>query len=91
MHGSSKLKSIVLDAYSTFGVPVYHEMEPTASGDMGAVCRDLPSIQIIESPAFYHSDQDLPAYVPAVGLEAMARSFAKILTEIDSLDRHELE
>ena len=88
--GSSRLRDIVLDAYSTFGVAIYHQMEPTASGDMGVVCRDLPSVQIIESPAFYHSDHDTPAFVPAAGLEAMARAYAKIMQTVDTLERQDL-
>ena len=65
-------------------------MEPTASGDMGVVCRDAPSVQVIESPAFYHSDHDSPRFVPAEGLEAMTRAFSRVIDEVNRLELGEL-
>jgi hypothetical protein len=88
--GSPKLAEVVLNAYRTFGVAVYHEMEPNASGDMGHVSRDAPSLQMIESPNFYHSDHDRPDVVPASGLEAVARAFAKIIDQVNRLERREI-
>lgn len=88
--GSARLASVVLDAYRTFGVAVYHEMEPNASGDMGQVSKDAPSIQLIESPNFYHSDHDRPEVVPASGLEAVARAFAKIVDQVNRLERRDI-
>lgn len=88
--GSSRLADLVLESYRLFGVAVYHEMEPNASGDMGHVSRDAPSIQLIESPNFYHSDHDRPEVVPASGLEAVARAFAKIVDRVNELDRADI-
>ena len=90
VYGSDRLAGIVLDSYRLFGVAIYHEMEPTASGDMGAVCRDAPSVQVIESPAFYHSDHDSPRFIPASGLEAMTRAFARIIDEVNGVDLKDL-
>lgn len=91
VNGSRKLASAVLDAYKSFGVTVYYGMEPNASGDMGHVAMDAPSVQIIESPAFYHSDQDTPEKVPNTGLEAMARSFAKVIDSVNKMTIAELQ
>jgi hypothetical protein len=88
--GSAKLAEAVLDSYRTFGVAVYHEMEPNASGDMGHVSKDAPSMQLIESPNFYHSDHDRPDVVPAAGLEAVARAFARIVDRVNRLDRRDI-
>ena len=90
VYGSDKLADTVLNAYRTFGVAVYHEMEPNASGDMGQVSKDAPSMQLIESPNFYHSDHDRPEVVPAAGLEAVARAFAKIVDQVNRLDRKDI-
>jgi hypothetical protein len=87
VYGSDTLASLALDAYRTFGVAVYHDMEPNASGDMGHVSRDAPSVQMIESPAFYHTDQDRPDVVPASGLEAVARAYAKLIDQVNRHDR----
>lgn len=86
--GSSKLASIVLDDWKMFGVTIYSTMEPNASGDGGHVEIDTPFVQMIESPAFYHTN--LPEIVPASGLEAVARSYAKIIDDVNKVDRKDL-
>ena len=91
VNGSEALTDLVLDSYKTFGVAVWDHMEDRAAGEMGSVARDLPSIQIIRSPEIKHTDQDIPAWVPEVGLEAVARAFAKIIDEANELDGSELQ
>jgi hypothetical protein len=90
VYGSDTLAGLALDAYRTFGVAVYHEMEPNASGDMGQASLDAPSVQMIESPAFYHTDHDTPEIVPASGLEAVARAYAKLIDSVNGTDRRNL-
>ena len=87
VHGSDALAAIALNAWKTFGVTVFDGMETAASGDMGSVSRDLPTIQLIVSPIFYHSDHDTPDTVPAQGLAATARAYAKIIDEVNKLER----
>ena len=90
VYGSDTLASAALDAYRTFGVAVYHEMEPNASGDMGQASLDAPSVQMIESPLLYHTDHDTPDVVPAAGLEAVGRAYAKLIDRVNRLDRRDL-
>jgi hypothetical protein len=90
VHGSNRLASIALNAYKTFGVSVFEGMEPTASGDMGQIQRERPAIQLITSPIYYHSDHDRPFDVPAAGLEAVARAYAKIIEQANTLTRVDL-
>ena len=90
VYGSDKLADAALNAYQTFGVAVYHEMEPNASGDMGQASVDAPSVQMIESPLFYHTDHDTPDVVPSAGLEAVARAYAKLIDQVNRLDRRDL-
>ena len=91
VNGSERLVDLVLDAYHAFGVAVWDHMEDRAAGEMGSVAWDLPSIQIIRSPEIKHTDQDVPAWVPGAGLEAVARAYAKIIDEVNQLDRSALE
>ena len=70
-----------------FGVTTYDTMENNASGDMRVMDRDVPSIQLIESSVYYHSDHDVPDVVPAPGLEAVARAYAKIIDQVNTLDK----
>ena len=90
VYGSDKLAELALTAYKTFGVAVYGDMEPNASGDMGQVSLDAPSVQMIESPAFYHTDHDTPEVVPAPGLEAVGRAYAKLIDTVNKVDRRDL-
>ena len=91
VHGSDKLASLVLNAYQIFGVTIFDGMEPRASGDMGAISRDLPSSQLIVSPVYYHSDHDRSDIVPDAGLEAVGRAYAKIIDEVNELEAHDLK
>lgn len=53
--------------------------------------RDLPSVQIIRSPEIKHTDQDIPAWVPEAGLEVVARAYARIIDDVNELDREALQ
>ena len=91
MHGSPRLLDITLDAYRTFGVTLIGEMDGRATGEMMAIDKDAPSVQLIRSPEHKHTDGDIPALVPAAGLEAVARAFAKIIDQVNTLDLAELQ
>jgi len=90
INGSERLFDTVLKSYATFGVGLIADMDPNASGDMGVVAKDLPSIQIIRSPVTKHTDDDKPEWVPAAGLEAVARAYARIIDDVNKLDRKDL-
>jgi hypothetical protein len=91
VNGSSALAQIALESWRTFGVTIYDVMENNASGDMSPMDRDVPSIQLIESAAYYHTDFDVPEHVPAPGLEAVARAYAKIIDRVNELEKSALE
>jgi len=57
---------------------------------MGAVARDVPSIQVITSPEPKHTEQDGIEWVPANGLEQVARAYARIIDEVNKLDRGQI-
>jgi len=87
VNGSSRLATIALDAWKLFGVTIYDHMENNASGDMRVMDRDVPSMQLIESAIYYHSDHDTPEMVPDAGMEAVARAYAKIIDDVNKHDR----
>ncbi len=91
VHGSDRLLDITLDAYRTFGVSVIGEMDGRATGEMMAIDKEAPSVQLIRSPEHKHTDGDIPALVPAAGLEAVGRAFAKIIDQVNTLDLVELQ
>lgn len=91
VHGSDALLDITLDAYRTFGVSVIGAMDGRATGEMMAIDKDAPSVQLIRSPEHKHTDGDVPELVPAAGMEAVARAYAKIIDRANELDLAELQ
>jgi hypothetical protein len=90
VNGSRRLFDIVLGAYQTFGVNVVGNMDPSASGEIGQIDLLSPSVQLIHSPEIKHTDHDVPEIVPAAGLEAVGRAFAKIIDGVNALERAEV-
>jgi hypothetical protein len=90
VYGSDRLMDIAQKAFLEFGVTLVAEMDPNASGDMGHIERDAPSIQVIDSPELKHTDWDIPERVPDAGLAAVARAYAKIIDEVNKLDRKDV-
>jgi hypothetical protein len=88
--GNNLLMDTALKAFHEFGVGLVGEMDPNASGDMGHIERDAPSIQVIDSPEIKHTDWDTAERVPDAGLAAVARAYAKIIDEVNKVDRRDL-
>jgi hypothetical protein len=88
--GSDKLASLALNAFKTFGVTLYHDMEERCCGDSSAIQRDVPNVVLMESPVYYHTEQDTPAIVPEAGLEAVGRAYAKLIDEVNKVERRDL-
>jgi hypothetical protein len=89
--GSPALRDIVLGTFARFNVGVTADMDPGASGEMGSLARDVPSIQVITSPEIKHTEQDTPEWVPSSGLEEIARAYARIIDQVNTLDRRAIE
>ena len=71
---------------------MYHEMEDTLlrrqQRHLSATCR---TSCLMESPVFYHTDHDSPDVVPEAGVEAVARAYAKIIDEVNKVERRDLQ
>jgi len=90
VNGSPRLLDISLAAFRRFNVGITADMDPGASGEAGSLARDVPMMQVITSPEIKHTEQDTPEWVPSAGLEQMARAYAKIIDEVNKLDRKDL-
>jgi hypothetical protein len=86
INGGRPLDDLVTKAFQTFGVGTLAQPEVNAPGDMSHIFRDAPALQTINIPVQYHTDMDTPSLIPAPGLEAVARSYAKIIDEVNHLD-----
>ena len=89
--GSETLLGTVPDSFNRFNVTVTGDMEPGASGEMGRMAPDVPTIQVITSPEIKHTEQDTPDWIPAVGLGQIARAYARIIDGVNQLAREDLE
>jgi hypothetical protein len=88
--GSPNLMHIATQSFSRFNTGIIADMDDGASGEMGSVARDAPSIQVITSPEVKHTEQDTAEWVPAVGLEQISRAYARIIDEVNKLDRKDI-
>ena len=90
VYGSKNLLDLTLTSLSRFNVGITADMDNGASGEMGSVARDAPSIQVITSPEPKHTEQDGIEWVPSSGLEQVARAYARIIDEVNKLDRSQI-
>jgi peptidase M28-like protein len=88
--GSAKLEQIVVKAYDAFGVATYSVPERTAAGEMSRYYQFAPSLQLIDTGLYWHSDHETPEIIPPTGLAAVTRAYAKIINDVNSLDLKEL-
>ena len=88
--GSKPLLDVAVKSFAHFNVGLTADMDTGASGEIGQVARDAPSMQVITSPEPKHTEQDTEEWVPAAGLEQVGRAYARIIDEINKLPRRDL-
>ncbi len=89
--GSKKLEQIVSAAYDTFGVSLLERRSANAAGEIGRIQNLAPSMQLIDTGLYWHSDRETPDIVPASGLAAVTRAYAKIITDIGAVPLKDLQ
>jgi len=87
---SRRLGDLAVRALTLFGVGMYDRPQPRPLGAVMPIWLDAPSIEVIESPNFYHTDAETLDIVPANGLEQIARAFAKLIDDVNTLDLTDL-
>ena len=89
--GSAKLADIVVKAFDAFGVSTYEIPSRAASGEMGRYSNLAPSMQVIDTGYYWHSDHETPDIIPPTALAAITRAYAKIITEVTRVDIKDLQ
>lgn len=89
--GSAKLADIVSKAYQEFGVSTYEIPARTAAGEMGRYSGQAPSIQVIDTGYYWHSDHETPDIIPPTALAAITRAYAKIITDVNGVAIKDLQ
>jgi hypothetical protein len=83
--GSERATQIALENFRRFNVGIIGDMDPRAVGEISAIFADAPSIQSITSPEIKHTEQDTADWIPAAGLEQIARAHSRIIDQLDTL------
>src|SRR5579862_1772464 len=87
-----KLQSAAVKAFQQFGVPIYAEPENgVPGGEASRLYQFVPAVQASNYNMYFHSDFETPATVPAPGLAATTRAYAKIIEEANLIDLKELQ
>jgi Zn-dependent M28 family amino/carboxypeptidase len=87
-----KLQEASYKAFQQFGVPIYAEPENgTPGGEASRLWQFVPAVQASNYNMFFHSDAETPATVPAPGLAATTRAYAKIVEEVNKMELKDLQ
>ncbi len=87
-----KLQEAAIKAFEEFGVPIYAEPENSVpGGEASRLAAFVPAVQASNYNMYFHSDAETPATVPAPGLAATTRAYAKIISEVNKLDLKDLQ
>jgi hypothetical protein len=89
--GSAKLAQIVVKAFDAFGVATYDTPARSAAGEMGRYQTLAPSMQVIDTGYYWHSDHETPDIIPPTALAAITRAYAKIITDLNKVEIKDLQ
>ena len=89
--GSGKLAQIVVRAFDAFGVATYDTPARSAAGEMGRYQTLAPSMQVIDTGYYWHSDHETPEIIPPTALAAITRAYAKIITDLNRVEIKDLQ
>jgi len=85
VNGSAQLKSVVTKNLALFGVPTWLNPLSSSSGDLDHIQFDAPSLHVIGRGISFHTTGDTPDVVPASGLESVARMYAKVIDDVNTM------
>jgi hypothetical protein len=86
LHGSPKFDAIAVKASFDFGIATDVIPDANGGGALSRIAHDAPSMFFLDMSPFYHTTGDIPEYVPAAGLEQVARAYAEIVDEVNKIE-----
>ncbi len=90
LNASPTVEGIVMDSLHHFQVPIFDNIDDVV-GEIGSIYHDAPSLTLITSPLIKHTEQDTPEWVPAAGLENVARAHSRIIDQLGKLPIKDIE
>ena len=82
---------MTMSAWGQGRVSVIGAMDGRATGEVIAIDKEAPSVQLIRSPEHKHTNGDVATLGPAVGLGVVACAFAKIIDGVNTPDLVDLQ
>ena len=89
VNGSAELLEIANRAFDAFGIPRWAQTGGPW-GEIRRVSTDAPSVNLMHAGVLLHTNVETDDAIPAAGLAATARAYAKIIDEVNQLDLSEL-
>ena len=84
VQGSDDLKALVTKTLVDYGVATYSRPAAGSGGELGSLTGLAPGFPVLDDIA-YHTDLDIPQYVPEAGLESVVRAYAKIVDQVNTM------
>jgi hypothetical protein len=79
------LAQIMARAMDAFGVATYPDSAATPAGEIGRYFRYAPAMQLLSDGYVWHSDQESADTISTTGLAAVARTYAKVIADTDTI------
>ena len=89
VHGSPELLDIVNHSFDEFGVPRWQQMRGLG-GEVAPIETLVPSVNLMHAGVLLHSTGETAESIPAAGLAATTRAYARIIVETNQLGRSAL-
>jgi hypothetical protein len=85
VNGSTQLLEIATRSFDQFGIPRWVQ-ENGLRGEVGTIEHLVPSVNLMHAGVLLHSNAETAESIPAAGLAATTRAYAKIIDEVNRLD-----
>ena len=85
VNGSAALLDIANRSFDEFGIPRWAQMRGLG-GEISRIEDIVPSVNLMHAGVLLHSNAETAEAIPAAGLAATARAYAKIIDEANLLD-----
>ncbi len=92
VNGSAELLEIANRSFDEFGIPRWAEMGGggPSTGEISPLYTLAPSVSLMHAGILLHSSAETAEAIPAAGLAATARAYAKIIDGVNQLDFSQL-
>jgi len=85
VNGSPELLGIVNRSLDAFGVPRWTRMNGLG-GEIGRIDTVVPSVNVMHAGVLLHTNAETAEAIPAVGLAATTRAYARIIDEVNRVE-----